>query len=314
METLTAQNVQEIKALALDPTRVKAPWVRCKPVFLTTLTTGTRLVVKAERTVGNPSAQVQDSFRWGSRMMKQVTPEVHGHPLSHPEVMDLGRLTLNQFSTTQNRTNARAFLQDLLGEPGNFWVKLDFVQQLQTLEDMVEKNGTGLLALAALKSNDALRILGRIVAVDIFLGNYDRFRSDGSLGGADNFFLQQVTLGNLKPIGLDFFMGTFGATEINLCRDPLPNWGGLKLNDGSALTRFSKACIASLNNYCTKEFQKNGTAYGPQDLIDPKSWSDFYMGLSDGQVGLKNYLKTKQQAGKLPSGVVKRLKMLNWIT
>jgi hypothetical protein len=318
VETLTAVNVQEIKALSLDPFGTsKVGWKLSHPVFLTTLTTRTKMVVKAEMSNGHETADVQSSFRFGSKMMRQISREVHGNPLSHTEVMELSRVPLSKFCNHKpDPTKAREYLQDLIGAKKLYvWFKMDFVEQLEDLQTMVEKNGTGPLALVALKTEAVLKGLGKIVAVDIFLGNYDRFRSDGSLGGANNIFLQQVNQGNFNVVGLDFYMGAVGAKDINLCKESAAKWGGLVLNDSFALINFSKTAIASLNKYFTTEFQKTATPFQPNDLLGDKAWQHFRLGLADGQVTLKNYLQAyvKIKPDKVPAGVLERLKKLKWV-
>jgi hypothetical protein len=316
VETLTADTIQQVKALSLDPNgNSKAGWKHSNPVFLTTMTSGTKLVAKAELLEGRPDVHVEYSVRWGSKMMKRVTPGVHVHELLLAECDALKALGDSKFAQDQHGARSKAYLQDLLGAkasgggPMFVWFKMDFVEQLTDLQSMAD-NGAGRLALETLRSDEALHSLGTIVAVDLFLDNRDRFRGDGTLGSAKNIFLQKLQPGQAcNLVGLDFY-NTKGEAS-NLLTDPPKPWVGLLLTGkGGSIDTFAHTAITSLNTFFVTAFQKTNTHYQADDLIPASGYRPFLAGVSAGATTLKAYLKTKTM--KLPSGITNRMKLLGW--
>lgn len=325
MDTLTTANIQKISALSLDKTAVggNKGWGKSRPVFLAELTNGNKLVVKAELVNSNHEFHVQFSVRWGSKMMKQVSSDVHVHELSLVERQALASLPDSKFTDASPTTNvpvskARQYLQELINALAAkktmfAWFKMDFVDNLTHLQEMVEK-GNGILALGILKDKDVMEKLGKIVAVDLFLNNSDRFRSDGTLGGANNIFLKQVQ-GGYDVVGLDFYNA--GSSNANIVLNPKPNpapnqqWTGHILNNDVQLNAFATACVKGINDFFVSELPKAKTPYNSSHLLSTAFSSPiFFRGLKNGRNDLQAYLKSKSV--KILPGMSERVRQLNW--
>src|SRR5262245_34827375 len=194
MQALTAATIQGVKGASIQANW--APNVRqttTRSVFVFTMTDNERLVVKAEArgVTGRSEVQQHISVHWSCEMMKLVSPNINVHEVSAAELGVLKGLGAGKFHDDLSRR----FLSYMLTQTDYpmTWHKMDFVLQLTNIEDMV-KNHDGPLALLALKSNAVMTKLGAIYAVDLFVGNHDRFRGDGEVAPA-NIFLRRLIHG-----------------------------------------------------------------------------------------------------------------------
>jgi hypothetical protein len=296
MQTLTVATIQNVKAIAFDENG------NSRPVFLVTMTQGVPLVVKAEGvSQGRSEQDAQNSIRWGSRMMKQVTPGVHVHPLSSDEVKVLGALRDDQFADDQSRP----FLALCRSKAGNVWVKMDYVQPLADVESMIA-GGAGALVLSILRSDRILKGLGRIAAVDLFLGNKDRFHTTINTA-VNNIFLRQGGPSGYDLIGLDFYAAFVSGS--NLCEAPPDDWEGRVLVDRAKLYQYSVEVIEKLNKTLGLMLKRAKTRYSRKDLICQYSTA-FLCGIHEGAAVLKNYLERKNSLHS--DGIAQRMKVLGW--
>jgi hypothetical protein len=311
MQELTRATIQQFRALKLGP-NVRPPykyWMGSKPVFMASMTDGELLVVKGEYTFGNSTADVMANVRLGSRMMKQASPGVHAHNLSGKEVQALKGLGDGQFANPVSKY----YLDGLLKDNGYVWTKLDFVQQLSDVQSMIE-NGTGLAAVRLLKTATVQTSLGRIAAVDLFLGNEDRFKAAPHAPNLSNIFLRPDGhgQGGYTASGIDYCFIAAGTPMPTLRSDPGANWNGLLLADRNrgALYAYCVDAMKRVGDEIEKKLQKSGTTYSPSDLLSTVA-SDFYYGALEGAEILKAYLKNKDELGKVP-GIAKRRELLGW--
>jgi hypothetical protein len=314
MQELTTGTIQMFRALKLGP-NVGSPWkywTGSKPVFLATMTDGEQLVVKGEYNFGNPTADVMANVRFGSRMMKQASPGVHAHNLSGHEVEALKGLRAGQVADVASNR----YLDALLKDNGYVWTKLDFVQQLSDVESMI-KNGAGLAALGLLKTAAVQTSLGRIAAVDLFLGNEDRFKAAPHAPNLSNIFLRPdgQGQGGYSAIGIDYCFIAMGGSMPKLRSDPEANWNGLLLADQNrgALYAYCADALKRVGDEIEVQLQKSGTTYFPGDLLSTIAPTHFHYGALEGADILKAYLAKKAEFKKVP-GIAKRMELLGWKT
>jgi hypothetical protein len=281
-----------------------------RPVFLLTFTNNEKLVVKAEIKTGNQHAN--HSIPLGASMMNQVSPQVEIEMLDDKEFRELGQLPHSPeiFRPLNNSEPTRAYLELYTSPeavPINAYYKMKFVEKLQDIS-----KGTPALMLLRLKKPPALFTFGKIVAIDLFIGNSDRFNAMGELVNEDNLLFQQID-GNITPVGLDFFQAQGEAA--NLLVGPPENrpmgggkfnyvWGGENLLNENNMRFFAERAIQSLNNYfANQNLRRIRTLFGQDEILE------FANGMREGVNELKRYLLTR---GGLPEGVKIRMDKLNW--
>jgi hypothetical protein len=235
--------------------------------------------------------------------------------------MALEKLKDDQFADTLSK-QCLAYFMSFHSKGDLTWCKMDYVQQLTNVGAMLDA-GTGVLALQRLKSTEVMYSLGRIAAVDLFLGNQDRFkypftdpnandpshqRHSVAEPSLDNIFLRPDALkkGGYTAIGLDFYLPV--GSHSNLCAEPAGNWEYHHLASDSALYAYCVDNINRLNNALEKLLQKSGTTYSKSDLPSPY---DFYYGACEGAKILKAFLQNNDELKKQP-GIAKRMEKLGW--
>jgi hypothetical protein len=176
--------------------------------------------------------------------------------------------------------------------------------------------------------------LGKVVAVDVFNGNNDRF--DIATGKWMNYGnIMFLAHGTTRVVGLDMFDPNGDYSNYNRA-------GGfpelLVLNDDIARNHFARLCVISVGTTMKRELGGNKpikqggfatitillngnvtqlSINTMQDLFLPYVL-DFARGLADGSATLKRYLLSKAQQyavenRALPVGVVDRMNYLDWV-
>jgi hypothetical protein len=281
-----------------------------RPVFCLTFTNGEKLVVKAEIRTGNGHAD--QSIPLAGAMMRQVSPSVKVEMLNDQEFRELGLLPNypERFRPLQNSAASREYLElytSAEAKPMNSFYKMPFVDQLTD----ITKTSPSLMLLR-LKKPPTLFSFGKIVAVDLFIGNNDRFNAMGELVNEGNLLFQQID-GNITPMGLDFFQAQGQAA--NLLVAPPDNlkvgggkfkytWGGENLLNENNIQFFADKAIKSLNSYFSQQNMRQ-----IRTLFDQDDVLEFADGMREGINGLKQFLATR---GGLPEGVRIRMDRLNW--
>ncbi len=246
--------------------------------------------------------------------MRQVSSAVKVEMLDDNEFRELRKLPQypERFRQPKNAEAAREYLELYTSPeavPLNAYYKMPFADQLSDIT-----KGTPALTLLRLKKPPALFSFGKIVAVDLFIGNNDRFNAMGELVNAENLLFQQID-GNITPVGLDFFQAQGEAA--NLLVGPPDHqvisakkrvfkylWGGENLLNENNLRFFAEKAINSLNDYFSQQNMRQvRTLLGPDDV------AEFVNGMREGIRDLKQFLATR---GGLPEGVRIRMDKLNW--
>jgi hypothetical protein len=305
---LTTQNIRYVETLGFDKKKGKIT----RPVFLVTMSNGQKLVVKAEYRFGTPvNAFIDRDVQWGGKLMKQVSPQIHGKVLSVTEISALHNLGFLQFRGVNARDYLRGTIDSL--DPTFTFYKMEYVEHLSHLDvsklKAEEKREKLHKALKHCREDrNVLFQLGEIAAVDLFIGNHDRFLRDGSLGNEGNLFLQDGASGMCTPVGLDFY---HAGNEFSKLHDrPLPNWPGKQLKSIGDMYQFATNAVTGLNEYFNGYL---GGEISPDQLIGREGIHVFEDGLHSGRDKLKTYLNRRLNAGQpVPPGLAMRMQMLGW--
>ncbi len=183
--------------------------VEGRPVYFLTLIgqAGPSITVKGELklTNNNSTSDAEISLKWGGKMMKNVNDDQ-----VNIKIMDLAEVAAF-------KTNAQRFLQGqttkLQAVSQNLvWTKMPFVNNL-TDADVWKKDAQNNYTVDAAEVTKLLKKFadanvwlgfGKVLAIDAFNGNHDRFALNGSIVNEGNLFFQQTAQG-VKVVGLDTF-------------------------------------------------------------------------------------------------------------
>jgi hypothetical protein len=282
-----------------------------RPVFCLTFSNGDKLVAKGEIRTG--SRHADRSIPLAGMMMKQVSPSMQVEMLGDRELAALETLAQNpQRFRPPDPAASQRYLKDLMGPDGKAlfaWYKMPFFGRLHNAESKAKKN-PGLMLLK-LKTPPFLLILGKIVAVDQFIGNYDRFTPMGKLQNPGNLLFHEGD-GTPTPLGLDFFEAQGEAANL---LEPPPDhtrdkdgrveykWGGENLLHETNMRFFADRAVASMNDF----FRESSTrGIGLLGALEALQFAD---GMREGVRDLKQFLASRPG---LPEGVTARMSKLNW--
>jgi hypothetical protein len=174
------------------------------------------LVVKAEPTKSSETKKGNIKFSYD--VMQQIGRGVGARPMNELEVRQFGSIPLDDLSSNPGE------MRDLLDPDLQTWVIMEFQPGLKQLDKQVEKsrgssNVTKICRiLAALQNKKNLKRLGRIIAVDLFLGNRDRFnfRSvNRPIWNTGNIVFQKDENGDYWFVGLDPFDPTGSSAYLD---------------------------------------------------------------------------------------------------
>jgi hypothetical protein len=301
--------MREIKVA--EVARIKAFEPGERPVFQLTFTDGDNLVVKAELRAGREANAMIPLM---AKMMKQVSPQVKGKILVDAEFTAL--TTLSQDPGKFPDDDASQKYLALMIEPQARQLfshyKMPFVANLTDFEKVAKNRGAAHMLLQL--DHEALFNLGKIVAVDLFIGNHDRFAPSGKVQNVGNLLFQSSN-GKFTPIGLDFYEAQGGAS--NLMKDSpqdvydnsgtrTSQWPGMILRGEPLMRDFARKAIDGLNERFN-EFQ--GTSSTPLALLNWVDATAFGNGMVKGALQLKEFLASR---GGLPPGVRERMQRLGW--
>ena len=255
-----------------------------RPVFFLKLNGSlvTNLVVKGE---GDGEVALGDhaetSIKWGAKLMKHVnSTEVNTKIMTAAEVLAFKTAGLLLIPPNM----ARPRLNLAIPGPPFTWTKMPFVDGMSSAEFWNE--GIGKYdAIPAKKnivkmSDDAFWTdLGKVVAVDIFNGNADRFNiTNGFWQNKGNIMF--LPAGQTAVIGLDTFdPNARGLHDLNSPLDFTTNMQTrdtfqhlLFLTDAGERLKFARACVKSVGEELKKAFKNTNSfalrTQGPQGPVD----------------------------------------------
>ena len=328
-----------IDAIALGPQAAKGSYAGSHPVFVVEYSGGS-VVVKGEgrdasihvkktdpsqRDLEGKGVQVADgtldeSARWAGKLMYSVCGYTKVSLLTDAEKSALKGVPYTRFMPTAHDMVAFCYLHHLLDEGKHMFYKMPFVPHLHGMPSMAKDDSSCLAMLEKLsKAPKILYNLARVIAVDMFIGNYDRFRPDGTVVNAENVLF--IMEGNkLSPVGVDFYDITSAADEMHsattdsiLLLPPRGDWAGMMLASKTELNDFATRLLNGLNRYFIKTLKRLGFEAPELLLIDKVRVGDIAKGLLDGARGLREYLQRRFRQGKMmPAGIYARMERLKW--
>jgi hypothetical protein len=278
------------------------------------------------------------SILWTARLMKHVNdPQVNTKIMTGQEI--------GVFMTAA-RQYLPAGSNGVASLAGRWrWVKMPFVPGLSDAgfldqpEPATAKMFKQLVRKLAIR--DTWYQLGKVIAVDMFNGNYDRFDYDGTWVNRGNLMFQQLDgLAGIKVVGLDTFDPT--SEHSNLTQSGA--FSELNVLRNTDLD-FAKKVTASVTGRILLEMRRAGMESVTVSIKDPsvpagtciviKAGVNAFLGFSaelqrgitDGARTLKAYLvdKVKQYAQirpaigsrapikQIPPGITARMRYLGWI-
>ncbi len=300
--------MREIKAA--EVARIKAFEPGKRPVFQLTFTDGDNLVIKAE-VLNDRDADTMIPLM--AKMMKQVSPQVKGKILTDAEYRALVALCQDRgkFSNEASQKYLALMTEPQARQLFSYY-KMPFVTNLTDFEKVAQEHGVGYMLLQL--DHEALFILGKIVAVDLFIGNTDRFGANGKVRNVGNLLFQSSN-GKFTPIGLDFYeaQGFASNLMVNSPEDEYgrdgkrtDQWFGMILSTQGRMRDFATKAIAGLNEQFNA-FQD--TTATPLTLLNSIDAKEFGSGMVKGADELKQFLGSR---GGLPDGVRERMTRLGW--
>ena len=257
-----------------------------RPVFFLKLNGSlvTNLVVKGEGDgVAALGAHAETSIKWGAKLMKHVnSTDVNTKIMTAAEVLAFKTAGLLLIPLGM----ARPRLNLAIPGPPYTWTKMPFVDGMSSAEfwnDDLGDNGNWDAKPAKKNivkmSDDAFWTdLGKVVAVDIFNGNADRFDiKSGFWQNKGNIMF--LPAGQTAVIGLDTFDPN--ARGLHDLRSPLDFTNMqtriefqhlLFLTDAGERLKFAKACVTSVGTELKKAFKNRNfvtlRTQGPQGPVD----------------------------------------------
>lgn len=280
------------------------------------------LVVKGDapgKTSGNED--VTTSIKWGSKLMKNVNNRlVNTKVMTDDETRAFkkaARLFLDE------KSMGYANVDDRLPTPAMYvWVKMPFVDGLSDADylgggkwgydpvvDKVRK------VIKRMSDEQVWIDLGRIVAVDIFNGNCDRFDiHTGAWANRGNIMF--LTGGQTSAIGLDTYDPNSRTSNLNT--------GGwhtvlLTLTNANRRRTFAEACVKGVGTLLKRDLLsanvkqffiftegpdgKRGVKIPVDDTMDNlfRDYVDYYeQGLTAGAEALRMYLQSKYRKYNAP--------------
>lgn len=301
LRQLAGTGIRSIQCFQMHPKAGPGNWGDCRPAFLVTCNDGDRLVLKAEFNTQQTGSAAK-SIAWGSAAMKQVSAQADVRLVNKVELANLKTLAMPVFQPANFSLLTQQYVHELIDSNAFIWYRMQYVEKLRSLEGMLK--GKALKLAAKLRDRATLHALGKVVAVDLFIGNSDRFDANGQILNPGNIVFQKQANKSYTPVGLDFFDAQGQAANLNI---PAPaNWAGLILLDRDTIRLHAEKCVDSLNALLRKHKVPDS------DLLSSLSIGTFAVGMWDGAIDLRDFLLQKATEGRFPSGLRDRMDKLGW--
>jgi len=301
---IVLRTLNEDDIMRLVPLAMKEDGDR-RPVFKVTFMDLSSIVIKAE-SVGNGGIESNQDLIWGGKLMRQVSPEMKVQLLADHELAMLRRIANEQILSVDMHARGREYLRQLtLPEAAQVfkWVKLPYIPGMHDGEGPLERGGDAVAFYRALKQKEALRKLGRIIAIDLFIGNGDRFCPvTGEVVNPGNIIYQRLANGATNMIGLDYYESM--SMDSHFLRNLEPTWGGRHLRSRPSVDAFAKLVKYGLN----AKFAEAGI------VKRLKSSYEIAVGMRQGVDAIRQYLNSRDARGKgMNPGVRHRAAVLGWV-
>lgn len=285
------------------------------------------LVVKGEQYSASIKEErdLEISIAWGSKLMKNVQ-----HSMVNTKIMAPTEIQLFKAAVHAKYTQPDQEFQFAFGGAAYKWVKMPFVAGLSDAdvnEERKFKSGDTHYTLdvfTVTKLKEAINklsdesvwfALGKVVAVDIFNGNNDRFNiKTGSWDNLGNVMFENGS-GQMRVIGLDTFSPVSGNAGNLSSGGVYPEL--LVLNDANKRRNFAELCARGVGTTLKNKLLDVGTRVtakingpGGTSVVDISAAKlpEFFLpyaplfeqGLAHGSYELKQYLQRKVREYNAP--------------
>ena len=276
------------------------------PVWKVTMPQNHVVIVKAER-VGNGKSRDETlvSATFGVHLMAAVTPGMEAVKLSQNELRamwDINQSHVKQQANDQGALAKAHITHELKDDlTHNVVFKMPFVPDLMKLDKAIETHKNVEFAQHLAAEDYAATIeLGKILAVDLFIGNDDRFAENGDLVNSGNVLLHKDGQNKWHAIGLDHF--SYYGQHSNLSTPAGQGWGGAKLNTPNQMLNFAGKIMTALN----------ATGNGKPALgLQAKFQEKLAQGLAQGAAMIRATVQHSEPS-TIPDGVKTRFQTLHW--
>lgn len=310
-----------------DGTGFKVDPGESRPVFLLTFADRSQRVLKGEITdqSGNEGAEFIASLQ------SVVGADLGVLILSPEDIAELADMRKDIIHNGAGRhphaATINAFIKDMATSNMFIFYTMTFVSDLKSLESQahqtkkngderaLDKMGVVKLARRMVQDRTLLPALGKVVAVDIFCGNADRFGPDGKIVNSGNILFRKNLDKTYTPVGIDFFdvQGEFSKMTTPLLPGQMVNWPGLMLSAGNAqqLAAFASKAMMSLN--ASFRASMGGRTMPSDAVLGAMEVNAFKSGLAAGAAELRAHLLGMVgRLAHLPAGVQSRMDLLGW--
>ena len=295
--------------------RVPCPGVKghgSRQVVILGMSDGSYEVFKSERRLRHSGAGISESkisFNNSMYLMRAVTNAPKGRVVTKEEYFEFVSVASKKRYLFDDE-NERFVFNGMVAEheKTSFLTRLEFVAGLKDLGHGATQIEVASLLVKALNNrwSKMAASIGRLAAVDLFIGNYDRFTIDGDLNNPHNLFFA-VEGGKLKITGLDSFFDTGAHANFGLGLETL-HWGremNLKaLVKGSREQRdYASSLTGSLNKELVGILDGSDLARpNQQGYLFPGVEVGFKImgGMEDGVKDLLSAIKSKRGVNKNP--------------
>jgi hypothetical protein len=276
------------------------------------------VVLKAEMTSGKIGSG--QSIDFIAQLHKKLTEDMEVVMLDKPTLDEILQVPATDFDF-QPAAIGRKYLHDLIAA-GNFfvWYTMKFFESFKKLDDTIEKNkdhqdmqkvGAYKLARKMCTDPNLLPNLGKVIAVDMFCGNTDRFQPDGTISNEGNVGFQKNPDKTYAPVGVDFFYADVEVSRMHSKVGSLNQWSGRVLLNQQSIDQFAADAVRALNALFASKLTPRAM---PQDgILGQLQIQALAHGISEGVAVLKRHLNRRLKERGLPSGVTQRMELLGWL-
>lgn len=266
--------------------------------------------------------QIQSNLR----LMHIVDPKARTHVLHRSEVAALmAWCSEGGLGDSMNAPEAREIRNYMT--QGGAWTKME-LKTLTLLDDAMDKRLQGDKAdvrfiARALKQSGGLEKLGEIIAVDLFVGNQDRFYYPSGygkkldcgqklkcLGNVGNVFIASGANDSGAPIGLDGFDPNNYYRNFSIPLDNENAWQGIVLGNANALKDWVGDVVWDLEYVLGPRNRKN--PFGSKNRLGKDRKARILSGIAHGLGVIKADTLRRYNQTDMPPGLQTRGSYLGW--
>lgn len=284
------------------------------------------IVIKQESTHEVATSAHRRDVRVATQLMTMVDSNAKTVVLSTAEVQQLKTYSDGGNVADSTGLATAAELKRLLGNPRGVWTKME-VKKLLSLDHAMagrqkgDKTDVRVIA-AALKNPGGLEKLGKIIAVDLFNGNNDRFvwpppgQKDPSMPRAFQAIwnIGNVMIASGSPIGLDSFdpANDFNKMTMDVRQHTVNPWAGVLLIGDRKVDRekFVRDVIDDLEMALGPRNRK--IAFASTNRLGTNRTKRLLDGMLAGRKIIQQAVVPLKNRPNLPIGMVSRIAVLGW--